>query len=69
MLFRLCHVVIAERPGYPLRNLPGGFKKLEIPQVDISATDLRDRIRKGKSIAYQVPADVERYILKHRLYR
>ena len=68
-LFRLCHVVIAERPRHPLRNLPKGFKKLEIPQVDISAANLRDRIRKGKSIAYQVPAGVERYIVKHRLYR
>ena len=68
-LFRLCRVVIAERPRHPLRSLPRGFKKLEIPQIDISSTDIRKRVRKGKSISYQVPSSVERYILNHRLYR
>ncbi|MBI4437222.1 MAG: nicotinate-nucleotide adenylyltransferase [Candidatus Omnitrophica bacterium] len=68
-LFRLCHFVIAQRPGFPLGPIPNGFRKLEMPQVDISSRELRERIRKGFSIAYQVPKAVEQYIRRHKLYR
>ncbi|MFH1857489.1 MAG: nicotinate-nucleotide adenylyltransferase, partial [Candidatus Omnitrophota bacterium] len=68
-LFRLCRFVIVRRPHCPYEGIPSGFEKLEIPQIDISSRDLRQRVREGRSIAYQVPKAVEQYILKHRLYR
>ena len=68
-LFRLCHFVIAKRPGFPLGAIPNGFRKLEIPQVDISSRTLREWMRAGLSIAYQVPKAVEQYMLRHSLYR
>lgn len=37
--------------------------------IDISSTDIRDRIAAGSSVRYKVPAEVERYIRAHGLYR
>lgn len=42
---------------------------VSIPAVAISATDLRERQRQGKSIRYQVPRSVELYIQHQGLYR
>ena len=39
-----------------------------VPQIDISSSLIRKMISTGKSIRYQVPDDVERYIATHRLY-
>jgi nicotinate-nucleotide adenylyltransferase len=39
------------------------------PLIEISSTDIRARIAQGKSIAYLVPAAVNRYIAEHGLYR
>jgi nicotinate-nucleotide adenylyltransferase len=40
-----------------------------ITALDISATALRERVRRGQSIRYLVPPGVEQYILEHALYR
>lgn len=37
--------------------------------VDVSSTDIRERVRQGRSIRYRVPAEVERYVTTHSLYR
>ena len=39
-----------------------------IPQVDISSTDIRERILRGRSIRYLTPDGVIDYITKHDLY-
>ena len=36
--------------------------------VDLSATDIRRRVREGRSIRYRTPAAVEEYIRRNRLY-
>lgn len=41
---------------------------LYLPQLEISSTDIRHRVRIGKSIRYQVPAAVEAYIAAMDLY-
>ncbi len=53
------------------RAAPGISQKLvtfDMPRMDISATDLRARAAAGDSLRYLVPAPVEEYIRRHRLY-
>jgi len=42
---------------------------LKIPLLDISATDIRRRIREGKSVKYLLPESVESYIISNKLYK
>ena len=42
--------------------------RVEMLQIDISASDLRRRVRQGQSIRYRVPRAVEKYIETHGLY-
>jgi nicotinate-nucleotide adenylyltransferase len=42
-----------------------GLNRLE----PFASPDIRRRIKQGRSIRYQVPDSVERYIRRHRLYR
>ncbi len=71
------HLGVARRPDAPLdltelaAQLPGIVKcvaTINAPMIGISATLLRRRIQEGASIRYQVPPEVERYIVENRLY-
>lgn len=42
---------------------------VEIPAVEISSTDVRARVREGRSIRYLVPDAVAAYVAEHRLYQ
>jgi nicotinate-nucleotide adenylyltransferase len=81
-LIDACEIVTAVRPGYEMPDLTeldeflsadqvDQLKKniLPTPRIDISATDIRNRLRQNKSIRYLVPAPVEEYILANNLYR
>lgn len=46
----------------------GRVSLVQMPAVDISATDLRGRAAAGRSIRYLTPRPVEEYIRQHRLY-
>jgi nicotinate-nucleotide adenylyltransferase len=53
-------------------QLPGIEDRIvfvDAPIIGISATIMRERFRAGDSIRYQVPLAVERYIVRHGLYR
>lgn len=45
------------------------FILVEIPDIDVSSTDIRDRIKNNKSIKYLVTDDVEEYIKQKGLYK
>ncbi len=64
-----------EQPGYReqlekrLPELKHRLLTMPAPQLDISATDLRQRVAEGRPIKYQTPEAVEAYIAQHGLYR
>jgi len=57
----------ADRLGLATRPA-GAIGVIEIPPLAISATDLRDRIARGASARYLLPAGVLDYISAHHLY-
>ncbi len=81
-LVSLCRIVTAVRPGYdrpdttPLRRVLSAehVRRLEediipTPRIDISATDIRRRVREGRSIRFLVPDAVADRIVAGGLYR
>ena len=77
-LIKMCYLVAVPRPGYPAPDLnsleadiPGLSHRvilLDTPQIDISASAIRNRVAHGLSISHLVPEPVERYIKEQRLY-
>ena len=58
---------VEETPEAP--PLGEGLLKLATRRVDVSSTEIRARLRDGRSINGFVPASVERFIRTERLYR
>ena len=80
ILFSLCRVIAVSRPGYNTQKLVekigevkekygGEASFLEVPSLDISSSDLRNRIKTGRSVKYLIPREAEEYIEKHDLYK
>jgi nicotinate-nucleotide adenylyltransferase len=68
-----CQIVVLPRPDVNLNNVKPKYKRqaiiLQSPLIDISATDIRRRIREGETITQIVPPAVEHYIYEHNLYK
>ena len=70
-ILELAHLVGVTRPGHALiapALPPGTCTLIEAPAIDVSSTEVRDRIRDGRDITGLVPASVADYIADHGLY-
>ncbi len=77
-LIGMCFLAAMPRPGWPRPDLealeadvPGISERvvfLEKPQVDISASAIREMAARGESIDHLVPGPVADYIKEHKLY-
>lgn len=77
-IIQMCNLVAAPRPGYALPDrdaleaaVPGISLRLIIlrkPEIEISATEIRERVAQGLSIGDLVPETVAEYIKQHKLY-
>ena len=76
-LVRECQFIAVTRPGFVLERLPeivdatflDRVHYLPIPRLEISSTDIRKRVREGRSIKYLTPEPVEAYIRQQGLYQ
>ena len=81
-ILEMCTVLVMARPGHadpaewaqqvqlaPVLKEKITARLQSTRQVDISATEVRNRCRQGRSIKYLVPEAVERYIVHHQLYQ
>jgi nicotinate-nucleotide adenylyltransferase len=57
------------RRGEPGSGERPGPAEFAVPRIEISATEIRGRVRRGQSIRYWVPDAVADYIAERRLYR
>ncbi|MCD8090796.1 MAG: nicotinate-nucleotide adenylyltransferase [Clostridiales bacterium] len=79
LLLSLCSFAAVARPGFKNKKTEAQIKKLEekfnadikyieSSKLDISSTDIRRRIAAGKSVKYNVPETVIKYIEEKELY-
>lgn len=79
-LVELSQLVVVTRPGYELPQeqrkllaLPAEVWRrthfLEVPGLDIAATEIRDRVNKGQSVRYLLVPEVEIYVHENGIYR
>ncbi|HEX6290893.1 MAG TPA: nicotinate-nucleotide adenylyltransferase [Herpetosiphonaceae bacterium] len=77
-LLHLCRIAIVERPGYIFdpqalfEALPLARERTVLvpgPALDISASEVRQRLRAGRPVRYHLPAAVSQYIEQRGLYR
>ncbi|HSH39540.1 MAG TPA: nicotinate-nucleotide adenylyltransferase [Chthoniobacterales bacterium] len=64
-LEKLVQFVILARDAKPIDERYTTIRRL----IDVSATDIRNRVATGRSIRYLVPTSVEEIIHRHQLYK
>ena len=79
-IFSLCTFVVFSRGGFNDESLKRKKEEvekkyncsiviLELKQLEISSTDIRERIRSGKKVDFFVPEKVNKFIIENNLYK
>ena len=65
------HILIYPRRGYEI-DIPERYRQrvavVDAPLIEVSSTQIRERLAKMKSVSFYVPEAVEKYIVKNKLY-
>ena len=61
-------IIVYPRNGFEIKDLPQGVSLLDCPLVDVSSTDIRNKVLAGEPINGMVPAAVARTIANLNLY-
>jgi nicotinate-nucleotide adenylyltransferase len=70
MIRELARLIVMSRPGSEASvGQEEGTIFCQVPAIEISSTQIRERVRRGESVRYLVPDAVRRYIEKNELYR
>ena len=79
-LISTTNIIVVNRPGGDNNLIEDKIKEYEdlfggniievkSPLIEISSSDIRNRVKNGKSIKYLVPQKVEEYILQKSMYK
>jgi nicotinate-nucleotide adenylyltransferase len=79
-LFKFCEIIVFTRPGAQKRTfrrllkfppLKANADKIHVieSRINISASEVREKIKEGQSIETEVPARVRKYIYARKLYQ
>jgi len=78
-IISLCRLIVVPRAGFPkpdlmqlekdMRGLSERVIMLDEPQIEISSSDIREKVRSGQDIRGLVPDAVADYIAEQGLYR
>ncbi len=66
---QLARIAVFARPGSHPEVTDGVWRRITVPLVEISATEVRRRVREGHSIRYWVPDAVAAYVAANGLYK
>ena len=78
-ILELCHFAAARRDSvvyadieaqaeYLRSKYQASVSLIDIPEIDLSSSDIRERIGRGDTIRFLVPEAVEAYLTEHRSY-
>lgn len=78
-IFKLCSFAVFNRPGYKVEDIQrqksiieqkysSKIIFLDIPLLDISSTNIRIKLKQGKSVSYLLPESVYNIIKRFKLY-
>ena len=72
-VLELAQLVVLQRadsePAAVPATVPGALRRLNTRRVDVSSTEIRERVRQGRTIRGFVTDNVAAYIARHGLYR
>ncbi|AXF54658.1 nicotinate-nucleotide adenylyltransferase [Salicibibacter kimchii] len=68
-LKKLVTFIVTTRPDYGVDSpFEEAFIKVHVPEMELSSSDIRERVKNNESIRYLVPEVVRTYVEENRLY-